>query len=250
MTALLVSVRSPFEAEIALAASVDIIDLKEPSAGVLGAVAHEIARAVVSRVNRHVPVSATVGDCRGDPLGVADAVVDMAATGVDIIKVGIFQQSERAAILQALMPLAASGIRVVAVLFVDRTVSLDVADIAQAGLYGVMLDTADKQSGSLTQLLTAKQLYDFPQDCHHDKHRLRCGLAGGLRLEDIPEVTRGSPDYLGFRGALCDGGERDQNLSDKRVAAVRAALKREIVLRAHTPPTGAVAGGYGYGTVA
>lgn len=250
MTAFLASVRSQFEAEIALAASVDIIDLKEPSAGALGAVSYETARAVVARVNRHVPVSATVGDCRCDPLGIAGAVVDMAATGVNIIKVGLFDQSERARILRALQPVAASGIRIVAVLFVDRSANLEVEDIARAGLYGVMLDTADKQSGSLTQLLTAQQLWDFVQDCHHDGHRLLCGLAGGLRLEDIPEVTRGGPDYLGFRGALCDGAEREQNLSGKRVAAVRAALNREIVLSVETPQTGAMAGGYGYDTVA
>ncbi len=229
MTAFLASVRSSFEADIALAVRVDVIDLKEPSAGALGAVSDETARAVVARVDRRVPVSATVGDLRCNPSGIADAVMRMAATGVDIIKVGIFEPSERAAILRALQPVAASGIRVVAVLFVDRAVNLEVADIAQAGLYGVMLDTADKQSGSLTQVLTAQRLHDFVRDCHHDEHRLLCGLAGGLRLEDIPEVTRGCPDYLGFRGALCDGAEREQNLSGKRVAAVRAALKREIV---------------------
>ncbi|MEX0712176.1 MAG: (5-formylfuran-3-yl)methyl phosphate synthase, partial [Pirellulales bacterium] len=47
MTKLLVSVRSLAEARLALAAGVDLIDLKEPARGSLGALDPAVARQIV-----------------------------------------------------------------------------------------------------------------------------------------------------------------------------------------------------------
>ncbi|MEZ5444767.1 MAG: (5-formylfuran-3-yl)methyl phosphate synthase [Gammaproteobacteria bacterium] len=241
---LLASVRSLPEAEIALAAGVDIIDLKEPAHGALGAVSHAVARDVVHMVDGAVRVSATIGDdLHGDRRRTAEAVRAMAATGVDIVKVGLFDEAERAELLSALAPLAASGIRIVAVLLVDRGLRLEVEDVAAAGLYGAMLDTACKASGSLTQLLSADQIRTFPEACRHAPRRLLCGLAGSLRLEDIAAVSRGGPDYLGFRGALCHDGARVGQLSGQRVAAVCAALREHAVsIDGESPPLQAAGG--------
>lgn len=242
MTKFLASVRSLAEAEIALAAGADILDLKEPSAGALGAVAHDVARAVVRRVRGRVLISATVGDLQDDPAEVAAAVTRMAATGVDFIKVGIFESRERAALLSSLAPLARHGMRIVAVLFADREPQLDVRDIRAAGLCGAMLDTASKQSGSLRQLLPTSQLQRFVEDCR--SHKLLSGLAGSLREADAPPLLTLSPDYLGFRGALCGGQAREQSLSDAHLAAIRAAIPREIPAYTEGRVPRMAAGGY------
>lgn len=240
---LLASVRSLPEAEVALAAGVDIIDLKEPAHGALGAVGHAVARDVVEMIDGAVRVSATIGDLRGDPQRTVEAVRAMAATGVDIVKVGLFDEAERAEVLSALAPLAASGIRIVVVLLVDRGLRLQVEDVAEAGLYGAMLDTGDKHSGSLTQLLSLDQIRAFPEACRRAHKRLLCGLAGSLRLEDVAVVSRGRPDYLGFRGALCHGSARTGRLSGQRVAAVRAALREHSMsIDAESPPLQAAGG--------
>ena len=73
---LLASVRSLAEARLALAGEVDVIDLKEPSAGALGAVPLDVARDVAGLQPRPV-VSATIGDVQlvlaphlaGEPIG-------------------------------------------------------------------------------------------------------------------------------------------------------------------------------------
>jgi uncharacterized protein (UPF0264 family) len=226
---LLASVRSLPEAEVALAAGVDIIDLKEPALGALGAVGHAVARDVVQMIDGAVRVSATIGDLHGDPRRTVEAVRAMAATGVDIVKVGLFDEAERAELLSALAPLAASGIRLVVVLLVDRGLRLEVEDVAATGLYGAMLDTGDKHAGSLTQLLSRDQVRAFPEACRRAPRRLLCGMAGSLRLEDIAVVSRGEPDYLGFRGALCHDGARAGQLSGQRVAAVCAALRAQAM---------------------
>ena len=62
MTLFLASVRDPAEAELALAAGADIVDLKDPGQGALGAVAPGVIAACVAAIAGRAPVSATIGD--------------------------------------------------------------------------------------------------------------------------------------------------------------------------------------------
>ena len=53
---------------------------------------------------------------------------------------------------------------------------------------------------------------------------LMTGLAGSLRLEDLPRLKGlHGVDYLGFRGALCAGGRTGQIQPDA-VVRIRQAL--------------------------
>jgi uncharacterized protein (UPF0264 family) len=228
MSALLASVRSVDEASVALHGDVDIIDLKEPSAGALGAVSLSIARDVVAFMDGHVPISATIGDLT-ESEAIAEAVRRIADTGVDIIKIGMLFDSGRAPVLRALEPLAGNGVRMVAVLFADGKPNLCVDDIRNAGFYGAMLDTADKEHGGLRSHLDLASLRQFVGNCRDAN--LFCGLAGSLGMEDVAELLPLSADYLGFRGALCGEGMRSGQLDSRRLATVRNALPRAISAR-------------------
>ena len=59
---MLASVSNLDEAKIVLEENVDIIDLKDPSQGALGAVTTKIAQEVVEFVSSQFLVSATIGD--------------------------------------------------------------------------------------------------------------------------------------------------------------------------------------------
>ena len=50
------------------------------------------------------------------------------------------------------------------------------------------------------------------------------GLAGALRVDDMPALQALEPDILGFRSALCDGFVRGDELSGAKVCAVRRAI--------------------------
>ena len=102
MTRMLASVTGPEEAEIALTAGADIIDLKDPTRGALGAVATAVIRTTVSAVRKRRPVSAVAGDLPMRPDLVAAAVRDIAATGVDYVKLGIFPDGDAAACIREL----------------------------------------------------------------------------------------------------------------------------------------------------
>ena len=222
MTGLLASVRSLHEARVALAAEVDVIDLKEPAGGALGAVPLAVAR-LVAALPRRPTVSATIGDLPFTPEAVLPAVRAMAATRVDVVKIGMFD-GDKAATLAALKPLCAEGIRLVAVLFADRAPDLALLPrLRAAGFHGAMLDTADKGGGGLRRHLTERQLRAFVKAARSGG--LLCGLAGSLALDDIPSLADLRPDYLGFRGALCADG-RAGALDPARLEAVRQALRR------------------------
>jgi uncharacterized protein (UPF0264 family) len=220
MTLLLASVRSPAEAEIALAGGADFIDLKEPEAGALGRLPDGVVRACVAAVARRRTVSATIGDVALDPQAVLRATRAMAANGLDIVKIGMFP-GDTSGTIRALAG-TARDVRLVAVLFADRRPDLTLVDeCADAGFHGVMLDTADKASGPLTRHLDPATLRHFVERAR--TRGMISGLAGSLRVADIAALAALGPDYLGFRSALTAGG-RAAPLAPDAVAAVRAAL--------------------------
>lgn len=231
MTGLLASVTSIEEARIALKTGADIIDLKDPTRGALGALPVDRIAAIVAAVGGQRPVSATVGDLPPDPALLSHAVRDTAAVGVEYVKVGLFGEAYFGTCIDAVASQAAAGVRLIAVLFADLKPDLAVlASLAAAGFTGVMLDTADKASGGLRGHLTFENLTRFVQTAK--QLGLLTGLAGSLRREDIEPLLMAEPDYLGFRTALCTGGSRIAAIDAEAVTAIRACLPRPSMERA------------------
>lgn len=223
MIKLLASVTNLDEARLAVAGGADIVDLKNPAAGALGALPRETIKTVCGALAGTVPLSATVGDLLPRPALINAAVSATAACGVDYVKVGLFPGPEQRDCIEALHPLTATT-AVVLVLFADRDPDFSLlAPAATAGCRGVMLDTAGKRSGSLREHLSPAQLADFVGRAR--ALGLLCGLAGSLGFDDVAPLCRLGPDYLGFRGALCRGG-RDGRLDDVRLGELRALLPR------------------------
>jgi uncharacterized protein (UPF0264 family) len=222
MTRMLASVTDVAEAESAVRAGADIIDVKDPSQGALGAVAIAGIQAIVRCVDGRRPVSATIGDLPANPDLLTGAIREMGATGVDYVKVGFFTNENIDACLAGISALTADQ-AVVAVLFADRSPPLgDLARFAAAGFVGVMLDTADKVHGGLLEYASPTALRRFVDAAR--SLGLLTGLAGSLGLGDIPALLPLSPDYLGFRGALCREAQRTQKIDPYRLRSVRQAI--------------------------
>lgn len=225
MTAFLASVQSLEEARIALEQGADVIDLKQPAAGVLGALPPELAEEITRFVGRRCTVSATIGDLPCTPHKIAPSVKRMMAAGVDIVKVGLFEPQPPAKWWLELGLLCAHGQRIIAVFFGDRKPEGRLLRrCAEAGLYGVMLDTVAKGEGSLRNWLTDIQLGEFARRAQG--LGLCAGFAGSLGVEDIDPLLSLKPDYLGFRGALCGNGDRAGVLDAKAVERVRRHIPR------------------------
>jgi dihydroneopterin aldolase len=222
MTRLLASVMDAAEAALALAGGADIIDCKDPRRGALGALPIDVVAQVRDTIAGRRPVSATLGDLPMVPALLAERAVALAASGVDFVKIGLFDAPACVACIEALAPVARSH-RLVGVLFADRHPELRLIPLlARAGFAGVMVDTADKSGGSLRRHLDERALRALVAAVR--AAGMLSGLAGSLRLEDIGPLRALQPDYLGFRSALCEGQIRAQRLGPGAVAAVRRAM--------------------------
>ncbi|MFA5983304.1 MAG: (5-formylfuran-3-yl)methyl phosphate synthase [Methylococcaceae bacterium] len=221
MTAMLASVSNLTEALQVLAAQVDIIDLKQPAAGALGALELDVIHQIVTAVKQRCPISATIGDLPTWPDIVAPAVKNMAATQVDFIKIGFFPNGDWPATVQSLSSISHSAL--IAVLFADCQPNFDILPtLKEAGFKGVMLDTANKTQGSLLDVMALSEISRFVSAAKQEQ--LFCGLAGSLKIKDISRLMPLQPNYLGFRGALCHLHNRTEALDSLAIKAVKKTL--------------------------
>lgn len=210
MTYFLASVRCAEEAELVLSAGADIVDLKEPSAGALGAVAPAEIQNCLKTVGGRKPVSATVGDLPMVPDTIAEAVAATASLGVDTVKIGIQPGGDVSGCLNALRALRLPVDRVL-VFFADALPDMDALEAAEASrATGVMLDTANKSRGSLIDHMPLADIERFVDRAR--RAGLQVGLAGSLRARHVQPLLQLRPDVMGFRGALCEQGSRGQGL--------------------------------------
>lgn len=226
MTAFLASVRSLSEAKLAYAVGADWIDLKEPGAGALGAVEPETIKEVMGWLgarNSDVPVSATIGDCWNSPGEMPDRVRALSSLGVAFAKIGIFAAAPTSSLLRTIEICCREGPAIILVCFAEESPSArDLAVYANTGIAGLMLDTSTKGSRGLRGLVCNEDLEVFTRETN--QLGLICGLAGSLKLDDIDDLCRLEPDYLGFRGALCENGSRESSFSQAAAAAVRSRI--------------------------
>jgi len=226
MTALLASLSSLEETKevLAIECGADVLDFKDPTHGALGAWNSGVLDAAVALVAGRKTTSATIGDLPMKPEMLAAAVRRTAESGVDFVKVGFFPQEEGGeawgSCLRALAVEATRGARIVAVMFADGAPDFTaIESFAANGLVGVMLDTADKKAGGLRSHLGDAALADFVALAR--EHRLFCGLAGSLGRDDVLPLLALSPDYLGFRGALCGAAGRTGQLDADALRALK-----------------------------
>jgi len=153
-----------------------------------------------------------------------EKVIQTAETGVDYVKVGMFSDRHIETCLPNLVHCTNKGISIIAVFFADMEFDVDFAIriASDARLKGVMLDTARKGSGSLLSHQNLMQLEYFVNRAK--QHGLITGLAGSLKLKDVPQLLNASPDYIGFRTALCSDNLRAGSLNKQAIQAVRQSI--------------------------
>ena len=224
MTGFLASVANADEARIALEQGADFIDAKDPRVGVIGALAPESVRRIVAEISGRTPVSAVAGDLPMAPEIVVAAVRTLAATGVDYVMVGLYPDAGRGACIRALASLT-QRTKIIGVMFADRGADVALAPMMQqAGFAGAMIDTAVKRERRLLDIYDPTSLMSFVDAFR--VYGLLSGLAGSLELPDIPRLLPLSPDFLGFRAALCGKNGRGGRIDTEAARLVRQMIPR------------------------
>jgi len=227
---LLVSPINVEEAEISRLGGADIIDVKNPKEGSLGANFPWMIKAVKKAAGT-VPVSATIGDLNYKPGTASLAALGAAAAGAEYIKVGLYDIQTEEQAMDMLVNIVRSvkdydkNKKVVAAGYSDfrRINSISPLELpsigAEAGVDVVMMDTGIKDGRSTFEFMTEQELSGFVESAK--SRGLETALAGTIKFKDIPALKRISPDIIGVRGCVC-GGNRN------------SAIKRELVKKLKT----------------
>ncbi len=225
MTKWLASVQSLEEARILLPVLPDILDMKQPEKGALGALDIETISQIVDFIAGRCQTSATIGDLPMNADLIRTAMMAVAASRVDYVKIGLFPNPHLKACIADLAPsVNALSTPVIAVLFVDKEADLALLPLLkESGFHGVMIDTAIKKGQHLRAHWSAIQLSNFVKQAH--QQGLLCGLAGALRCRDIAALTQHGADYLGFRSALCEQQQRTSQLKRVLAEQIQQAIK-------------------------
>jgi uncharacterized protein (UPF0264 family) len=235
---LLVSVVDAAEAALAVAGGVDVVDVKNPAEGSLGAPAPAVLAAVRAAVPPGRPLSAALGDLPARPGTAALAAVGAARCGAAYVKLGLVGPANAAdavAVLRAVREAVEGEAAVVAVAYADaaRVPSRPlapgelVAAAHAAGVHGCLVDTAVKDGRGLLSWMAPDALTALVADAH--AAGLEIALAGELRAEDLPVVRAAGADIAGVRSAACAGGRRTAALDPTRIAELRAVCARPAV---------------------
>jgi len=234
---LMISVRDEHEAAAALAGGADIIDVKNPAEGSLGAGRPETIAAIVKAVQAATPVSASIGDVPNLPGTVALAGLGAATCGVRFVKVGLLGArtgAEAANLIEALsgaLRMASGTVGLVACAYADAALvgSLDPLALPEAAApfaEGCLIDTAIKDGRTLFECLPEDVITRFIQQCHD--RGLFCGLAGSLQQADILRALALGADIVGVRTAACEGGQRSGSISTTLVERLKASLASHL----------------------
>jgi uncharacterized protein (UPF0264 family) len=226
---LMISVVSESEAREALSGGADILDIKNPAEGSLGAQPPEVIRNIKLISMANISVSAAIGDMPNLPGTAALAALGAASCGVDFIKVGLYgsKNEEDAEILLCKVQEAVRGLKtsVIAAAYADfrRAGTMNPEYLPQiasaAGVKGCLVDTAIKDGNSLFDFLPSKTLRILAEQSH--ANGLLFGLAGALRAHDLPLARELGADVAGIRTAACRDSHRNGPLDANRIRKLR-----------------------------
>jgi uncharacterized protein (UPF0264 family) len=253
---LLVSPKDEDEALEAAGGGADIIDVKNPAEGSLGASFPWIIRRVREVVPRKTEISATLGDLPNLPGTASLAALGAAVCGANYVKVGLLGPSsvEEAAYLMSCVTRTIKEldppVKVVAAGYADwrRADTIEpllIPEIAKrSGSQVAMLDTKIKDGKRLFDFLSQKDLGLFVETSH--EMGLLTALAGSLQRDDIPILLRLNVDVIGVRTAACKGLDRvSGRISRTKVRELVNMIKQSSLeqgAQGHSPRTKVVVG--------
>ncbi|MFN3384240.1 MAG: (5-formylfuran-3-yl)methyl phosphate synthase [Archaeoglobaceae archaeon] len=223
----LVSPKDLSEALEAIEGGADIIDVKNPAEGSLGANFPWVIRDIASIAKRFKKeVSATTGDMPFKPGTASLAALGAAIAGADYVKIGLYgvkNEEEAEEMVRAVVKAVKDyddAKRVVIAGYGDfyRINSIDPLKLpeisAKHGADVVMVDTAIKDGTSIFDHMKLENMRKFVKMAK--ENGMLCALAGNLGWDHLETLKELSPDIIGVRTMVCESGRNSK-------------IKRELV---------------------
>tara|TARA_B100000886_G_scaffold285025_1_gene209425 strand:- start:648 stop:1334 length:687 start_codon:yes stop_codon:yes gene_type:complete len=203
---------------------VDIIDLKNPDIGSLGAwKIEEILN--VTKQKKYMPlISATLGNFKNIDL-IINRLKKFDKLGLDYIKFGIFSSDQKEIdLLIKRVVKEEIRTRVVAVLFADTKLNIEkikfnLIKFKKLKINHVMLDTQKKNNQGLLQIYNEDFLKDLVEIAR--LNNINIGFAGQLKEKDLAKLINFNPYLCGIRTAACFEMKRKNEISKTNVEKMR-----------------------------
>ena len=231
---LLVSPKDVEEAKAVIRGNADIVDVKNPKEGSLGANFPWVIKAIKELVEKEggngMEMSAAIGDFDYKPGTASLAALGAASSGADYVKIGLFKVKTKQEAIDLLSGVvkAVKGFdptkKVVSAFYSDykRINSVSPFEITEIGkevdIDVAMVDTGIKDGRSTLEFLSEEELKTFVSESR--ALGLDTALAGSLTFEDLPVIKAINPDILGVRGMVC-GGDRNDRVREGLVTELR-----------------------------
>ncbi len=216
MPKILVSIKDAHEASIIKDLKIDIIDLKEISEPPMGFVGVKKIQAI-KKILPNTTMSVTMGNSK-NPYSkkIIKTANEVVSLGIDYMKIGLFSDTQIINHEKFLKEIDLSECKPVCVILVDDVNNIHYLDrISEIGYKGVMLDTINKKRSRVFDQLSEKECISFVKESR--KLGMTSGLAGSLTLDDLSKLSKINPDFIGFRGQLCEKQSNRFNLDKSAV---------------------------------
>ena len=234
---LLISPQTIEEAVECVKGNADIIDVKNPAEGSLGANFPWTIRSIRKMVPLTTPISATVGDISFKPGTVSLAALGAASAGASFVKVGLYQittleqgievmKAVKRTIEEYHLPVsvvAAGYAEGETISSIDPLLIPEVAARSKSDY--AMLDTFDKSERKpIFDILSMEQLERFIATSR--EKNISVALGGSIQKQHITNLKELQPDIVGIRGAVCEDGDREKGkMTAKLIVDFRKKLK-------------------------
>ncbi len=229
MTRLIVSVRNTEEAHAAWQGGADLLDIKEPKRGSLGRPDWVQVEAILRRLPHEVPVSLAWGELADEA-----SQVTVPSDRLRFVKLGL-AGTDRVPDWRErwwrFRDALSTEISIVAVVYAEESAvgaptAEHVLQLAKdGGAAGVLVDTCDKERGSLFQQWSPQRIQEFIASVH--QAGLFVAIAGSLTVETLPLALEMSPDFVAVRGAVCQGS-REAALEHRKVREVKSLFRGRV----------------------
>jgi len=229
---LLVSPTNLREAAAAIDGRADIIDVKNPKEGSLGASFPWMIQGIKEILPHGVELSATIGDLEYKPGTASLAAFGLSKLGVDYVKAGLFgiRSTNQAEDMARNLKKASGGAKLVLAGYADFESVGAISPLllpkiaSRTGAFGVMIDTARKDGTTLFSHLKEGELQEFIDEAH--ALGLTAALAGSLHFDDVLKLKEMGADIAGVRGAVCTNGDRmNGSISKEKVRKLVSLVK-------------------------
>ena len=228
---LLVSVRSPHEAEAAFEGGADLIDIKEPDQGSLGRADESTIVAILNIVAGRRPVSAAQGELNDGLPSCRDPRLTFVKWGLAGCRTSPWKKRLEKELSRPGNP------QTVLVAYADWQCALApeitevVAFACQKPGNVLLFDTHCKEPGTLEKSrrptlldwLSLKEIHVLCARCR--AAGVRVALAGSLNLDEIEQLRGAAPEWFAVRGAVCDDNNRQHTIDAGKVQRLSDYLK-------------------------